>query len=649
MKTKENGITLIALVITIIILIILAGVSINLILGENGLIEKAKETAIITTFTNYKEELELFKTNKLLENTENEQFYETTLTAGKNSLNYNTKKDNIGNIKSIIPDLLDDYIDNFEVIKGNLLFKSQNKKMLEIAQKAGIEINPYNIVNGELLSSDTNLMLMDNTGTLVIPDTITSIGEGAFSNVTGLKTIIIPYSVKQLKTNAFSSNTGIEKVVFQTKTNDDGYIEGCERIGERAFYLCSNLKEIELPQSLKYMESSAFYGTNLSSIKIPENVTVLSSFLFGWCSNLKEIIFLGNNITQICNQAFVGTSISTFKITDKVSDIHPYSFHKCTKLENLEVSNNNKNFSYSNGMLIKQEENKNSVVFLSIPYYSNATTLTIPEGTTNFELTTNSLKLKTLKIPSTLQVLETGNLPSSLTNIIVDSKNSNFIIKDNCLYSKDLITLFCCFSKSNQIEIEDNVEILGTSCFSCATNATTITLPESITTIGGNILGNTKVTSLKLGKKVKSIANWAFAYGLDNFSLEIDKENPYYTIESNVLYSKDKKILYRVIYRIRGTFQLDDKVEELDYRAFENQAEMKNIKLNNVIKKIGGQAFTGTSLESISIPNSITNIESNAFYNCNTLKKVSIDKTKNSITGSPWGLSIGERGIYWKN
>ena len=47
-KKKEKGITLVALVVTIVVLLILAGVSINLVLGENGLINKAKEAKIRT-------------------------------------------------------------------------------------------------------------------------------------------------------------------------------------------------------------------------------------------------------------------------------------------------------------------------------------------------------------------------------------------------------------------------------------------------------------------------------------------------------------------------------------------------------------------------------------------------------------------------
>ena len=64
---SENGITLIALVVTIIVLIILAGVSINLVLGDNGIITKAKEAAVGTRIESYKEQIDLLKLNLEIE------------------------------------------------------------------------------------------------------------------------------------------------------------------------------------------------------------------------------------------------------------------------------------------------------------------------------------------------------------------------------------------------------------------------------------------------------------------------------------------------------------------------------------------------------------------------------------------------------
>lgn len=102
MKTKENGITLIALVITIIILIILAGVSINLILGENGIVTKAKAAKIRTEFSSIEEEVKTYILAKEIDSVNNVK-EKYPLTIDKN-----------GNYKTIKNTLTQDQIDSFD-------------------------------------------------------------------------------------------------------------------------------------------------------------------------------------------------------------------------------------------------------------------------------------------------------------------------------------------------------------------------------------------------------------------------------------------------------------------------------------------------------------------------------------------------------
>ena len=227
---KEKGITLIALIVTIIILIILAGVTIATLTGDSGIMTKAEEAKISTELARYKEELDLYKVEKYNENT---KFEEETLTAGKEHLNYNTKpSEEEGNIKTIIKDISDEYLKKLEVIKGELLINTADSNEIRVAQRLGIKVNPYDIRDGVLWSANGNLGLLgDNTGSLTIPDSVTTIGEGAFSNVEGLKTIIIPSTVKRIEQNAFRYNSTLEEVIMQEKINANGTIEGVEYIG----------------------------------------------------------------------------------------------------------------------------------------------------------------------------------------------------------------------------------------------------------------------------------------------------------------------------------------------------------------------------------------------------------------------------------
>ena len=127
----------------------------------------------------------------------------------------------------------DEHKDRVEIIKGKLYYATKDRQEIKWLQEIEIEPNPYDIVDGELLSSDGNLLLVDEeTGTLTIPGSVTKIGEGAFANVEGLKTIIIPGTCKEIGKNAFNGNKTLENVIMQ---------DGVEKIGVSAFALfCLN-------------------------------------------------------------------------------------------------------------------------------------------------------------------------------------------------------------------------------------------------------------------------------------------------------------------------------------------------------------------------------------------------------------------------
>ena len=100
----EKGITILALVITVIVLLIIAGVTIASLTGDNGILINAQDAKLATELSKYQEELELYKVDKTMEDA---NFEEETLTAGKTDLNYNTKSEEEGNIKTIITDITD--------------------------------------------------------------------------------------------------------------------------------------------------------------------------------------------------------------------------------------------------------------------------------------------------------------------------------------------------------------------------------------------------------------------------------------------------------------------------------------------------------------------------------------------------------------
>ena len=637
--SEKRGITLISLVITIIALLILAGVSIAMLTSDNGIITNAQKSKISTTFSTYKEEVELYKNSKIAENT---NFLENTLEASKISLSYNTKKeDEKGNIKSIITTINDKDLEKFEIIKGKLLINTKDINEIKVAQSLGIQVNPYDITEeGELLSSDGNLLLVDENGTLKIPDTVTKIGEGAFAQVAGLKTIIIPGSVKEIGTNAFTNNLTLETVIME---------EGVQIIGVTAFSNCQKLKNISMPESLLEIKYGAFYKCLLvEKIKIPSKITKIERDTFGGANSLKEIV-LSDNTEIILSGAFAFTSFEEIVLPKKIKEIESGVFNGNLKLSNIMVEGENPQYVYETGMLMSK--NKENIVFISDKYLKDINIFTIPEGIRRFNISLNNYtNITKIIIPETIEYISVGNLPISINEIELVNTNTKYSVNKNkkILYTKDTKEMVICYSKEENIDLrEEEILKIGNFAFKQATNAQYIILPNLLKSIGTQVFNTCKrVEEIKIGANVNYI-DPLFKYGNSHGKVTIEKENLKYMVENNVLYSKDKTKLYSVLYLIEGSFYLDEKVEEVDNFAFHNQYEMTDINISKSVKEIKRSFNYCNKLTKINIPNNVKKIDNNAFTQCNNVESINVDNEKNSILGAPWGAMKGMRVVKW--
>lgn len=139
-------------------------------------------------------------------------------------------------------------------------------------------------------------------------------------------------------------------------------------------------------------------------------------------------------------------------------------------------------------------------------------------------------------------------------------------------------------------------------------------------------------------------------YGSSIENINIDNDNPNYSIINGALFNKDGTIFISPIKKIGSitSYTISNGVKEIADYAFHNQNKMTEIILPNTLEKIGSSFNYCTSLPRIEIPNSVTSISVNCFSSCgNTLKEVIIHKAKGSISGSPWGLQYGDKGITW--
>lgn len=173
---------------------------------------------------------------------------------------------------------------------------------------------------------------------VIIPDSVTTIGEYAFSGCFALKTITIPNSVTTIGNSAFSYSTLASVTIPNSVTT----------IGECAFNNCKSLTSVTIPNSVTTIEDGAFASCeSLTSVTIPNSVTTIDHSAFFNCSSLKSIT-IPNGVTYIGPKAFEGcTSLTSVKIPNSVTYIGSNAFEDCTSLKSVKIPNGVKEIGVS--------------------------------------------------------------------------------------------------------------------------------------------------------------------------------------------------------------------------------------------------------------------------------------------------------------
>ncbi len=162
---------------------------------------------------------------------------------------------------------------------------------------------------------------------LVIPNSVSSIGNYAFSNCTSLTSVTIPDSVTSIGNSAFYKCTSLTSVTIPDSVTS---------IGSSAFYYCDGLTSITIGNSVTSIGYCTFFCCDgLTSITIPDSVTSIGNGAFFWCTNIISVIF-GNSVTSIGNSAFLNCeSLTSVTIPDSVTSIDQEAFSGCNALKDI--------------------------------------------------------------------------------------------------------------------------------------------------------------------------------------------------------------------------------------------------------------------------------------------------------------------------
>ena len=178
-----------------------------------------------------------------------------------------------------------------------------------------------------------------NLTSITIPNSVTSIGEGAFYYCDKLTSISIPNSVTSIGNNAFADCDALTSISVDKKNPIYDSRDNCNAIIEtNTNTLITGCKTTTIPNSITSIGNSAFSGcVNLTSITIPKSVTSIGEKAFYWCKNLASII-IPNSVTSIGEDAFLGCdNLTSITIPISVTTIGHGAFYSCDKLKKIYI------------------------------------------------------------------------------------------------------------------------------------------------------------------------------------------------------------------------------------------------------------------------------------------------------------------------
>ena len=533
--SKERGITLIALVVTIVVLLILAGVSLNLILGNNGIITKAKESRTETRMAQIDEQVKLAIgdaytdgigsiTDSGLKSALNNRLGEGTYDiSGDETTGWKVTVKETGKVYEISangkinsPEETGSTVDWNKILeeanKNPESFKHEDQSKTNNDIGIGTDGKPVNmdLWNYQKITDKNEIMLSTwrsgrgpgysnkniKNGKIQgkIPAYIKPAGSDKFYTVTSMEYTFVDCKDLEEMTEEIPSKV----------TNFDYMYKGCTKLTK------ITLQNIPEPGKIGYYPS-------ITSIIIPKNVENIDAQLFNE-NSLREIIVDNENkcyssVNGVLFDKDKKTIIAypteksgeSYEIPDSVTTIGDYAFAGCRGLTSITIP-----------------DSVTSIGDCAFVECTGLTSITIPDSVTSIgdcafgECT----GLTSIVIPESVKEIKENPflMCYSLQEIEVNEKNKYYLSENGILFDKDKKTIIAYPAEKSgeSYEIPDSVTTIGDYAFAGCRGLTSITIPDSVTSIGDCAFsGCTSLTSIIIPENV-TLIGWGAFYGCDS-------------------------------------------------------------------------------------------------------------------------------------
>ena len=430
----------------------------------------------------------------------------------------------------------------------------------------------------------------------------------------------------------FYEYRGRGNVVIPASVAYGGTTYSVTSIGSEAFYGCTGLTSVEIPNSVTSIGNYAFRGcTGLTSIEIPNSVTSIGSEAFAECTGTLEVhcdiqdassyaygwfngsgfdkVVIGNEVTKIGNYAFRGcTGLTSIEIPSSVTSIGREAFSGCTGIQSLTIGSG----VTSIGEKAFYSLNHAKTIWLcnTAPSgYSNAA------GKVNYVANNNiplSNKVVYPYLSSMFEVDGVKYVPVNPSERTCDAIDCTYAVADSIIQIKGTVSYkgismnvqdvksYCFYANGNikKATLEGIKGDIGGYAFQDCTGLDSVRVINEGNIGTSAFAGCSKLQSAQLGDNVNGIDNYAFS---------------------------GCKALTEIV--------IPNATKSIGTYCFQNCSAMQKVTLGSNVSTIGQNAFYNCSkIPQITIPSAVESIGNYAFSGCTKLDTLAIDDRKTALT-----------------
>lgn len=475
------------------------------------------------------------------------------------------------------------------------------------------DLEKITIPNSVTSIGDSAFYSCPNLTSFTIPDSVTSIGDNPFSSCKNLSLSVSPsHPTLAIVDGVLFSKADHRLIYYPMRKQNKQYTipQGTQIIGYYAFNR-AQFTSIIIPDSVTYIAPGAFSSCkSLKSVCIPDGVTSISEMLFINCDNLSSII-IPDSVTSIESDAFMRCkSLKSITIPDSVTSIGPAAFWECGSLASVVMPN---------GITSIETE-----LFYKC---QNLTSVSIPDSVTSIgkRAFMDCKRLSSVYLPGNINSIGQNAFREcyGITFMVdTDSYALQYCKKNNYKYT--VITGLIQGDYEYQVLADGTAEIIGLMNRSLES----VDIPVELAGIPVSSIGDyafqgcTKLSTVSIPDSVTSIGANPFVGTSAQINISLDQ--PALAIMDDVLFAKaDKRLVYYPINKANTEYTIPYGIQAIGDSAFAGCKNLGIVDIPNTVTSIGASAFESCSnLTIFKIPNGVTQIKDKTFRNCTNLLNV---------------------------